>query len=75
MKKFINKFRVQYLIENNKFQEAIQLLDKIELSNGLSPESVSLYRDLCLEGTIVELYAQSGKLFSKGRYKESREML
>ena len=50
-------------------------MNKIELSNGLSPESVSLYRDLCLEGTIIELYAQSGKLFSKGRYKESREML
>ena len=75
MRKFINNFRIQQLIKNSKFEKAGQLLNKIELSNGLSPESVSLYRDLCLEGTIIELYAQSGKLFSKGRYKESREML
>lgn len=75
MKKFINNFKIQRLIKNNKFEEAAKLLNKLESNNELSQESINLYRNLCLEGKVTKLYAQASGLFSKAKYKECREIL
>lgn len=75
MKKLINKFRIQRLIENSRFEDAIQLLNKLESNNEFSQESINLYRNLCLDGKITDLYTQSSSLFSKAKYKECRETL